>query len=151
MTDLIGHIDVLITMTKAALDIRKDFNDAAYKKQIADITHEFAKFKTEVAERENAYAILMEENRELKSQRQEDIDNPLTVSTPSGISFDTHRVPYCTGCHKGPTQRRIPLAFKWANSAETCYYCPHCDKEYKDVKDISPKPQPRAGWDPLDY
>jgi thioredoxin reductase len=151
MTDLIGHIDILITMTKAVLDVHKNFNDTAFKKQIADITDEFAEFKTKAAKLESDYAALLEENRELKSQRQEDIDNPLTVSTPSGISFDTCRVPYCTGCHKGPTQRRIPLAYKWANSVETCYYCPHCDKEYKDVKDISPRPPQRVGWDPLDF
>ena len=83
-------------------------------------------------------------NMELKAQRQEDIDNPLSIS-PSGIYFDTRRIPFCAGCYDGQTGRRVHLVYKRANVGSVIYACPVCKTEYADKDDVSPmEPWQRA-------
>jgi hypothetical protein len=57
---------------------------------------EISDLKMQLADLKIAYAALQDENTELKAQRQEDIDNPISISS-SGIYFDTSRSPYCIG------------------------------------------------------
>jgi len=89
-----------------------------------------ADLKFELVDLKTAHAALKDENRELKSQKQKDIDNPLSM-TPCGIYFDTHKRPFCTGCYDGPTGRRVHLAYKNADYSSIIYACPVCKTEYR--------------------
>ena len=111
---------------------------------------EIANWKMQLADLKEDYVRLQNENLELKSQRQEDIDNPLSI-TQCGIYFDTHKNRYCAGCYDGPTNRRVHLVYYSANPKHVFYICPVCKIEYNDINDIGPTPfrSQRSNWSPI--
>ena len=100
-----------------------------------DLLVEIGNLKMQLAYLKDEYAKMQNEIRELKSQRQEDIDNPLSISQ-CGIYFDTHKNRYCAGCYDGPTRRRVHLVYQNADDDYITYFCPVCKIEYKDKDNI---------------
>lgn len=94
---------------------------------------EIANLKMELADLKIAFIALQDENAELKSQKQEDIDNPLSIGK-SGIYFDTNKARYCAGCYDGQAKRRVHLIFKSIYYGAENYICPVCKIEYVDIK-----------------
>jgi len=121
-------LESISSNVKTIFDLAKLINDSKLLAEIGGLQMQLSELKT-------AYAALEDENMELKAQRQEDSDNPLSIS-PSGIYFDTQRNPFCTGCYDGPTRRRVHLAYTGANVKCVFYICPVCKTEYQDTKDV---------------
>jgi len=93
--------------------------------------------QVQLADLKIAYAALQDEITELKSQKQEDIDNPLTISV-SGIYADTHQNLFCTGCYDGPASRRVHLVYKSSHVGLVIYFCPVCKTEFKQTDEVGP-------------
>lgn len=123
--DLISITNVLgfLTSKVAALTaLAKSLKNPELQLEIVELTGQLVEIK-------NAYITLQEENAELKRQLEEDKDNPLTVSYPSGILFDLKQLPHCTGCYEGPTRRRVHLSL-YASNGKITYTCPVCRSIY---------------------
>lgn len=91
---------------------------------------EIANLQMQVANLQISYAALQKENLDLKSQRQEDIDNPLSINA-DGVYFDSSKSAYCTGCYDGITKRRIHLTYCGDSGyASPIYRCPVCEATY---------------------
>jgi hypothetical protein len=103
----------------------------------SELMLEISDLKMQLADVKIAYAALQDENIELKSQHQEDIDNPLSIS-PTGIYFDAQRKLFCAGCYDGPAKRRVHLIYRGANVGSVLYTCPVCNTEYQDRDNIGP-------------
>jgi len=144
MTDVLGHISASMTIAQGLYEIIKTYNNSVLIKHVSDLNIQLAKAQDDAA-------LMMSDLRELRSQNQEDIDNPLTISQ-CGIYFDAHKNRYCAGCYDGPTKRRVHLAYQNANSEYVSYLCPVCKIEYKDKDNIGLvhyQPQ-KAKCSPLD-
>jgi predicted Zn-ribbon and HTH transcriptional regulator len=123
-------LDSITSTVNAIFNVVKWSNDKDLLEKIGNLQMQLYTLK-------NDYAALQDENKELKAQRQEDAENPLSIS-PCGIYFDTHKNPFCAGCYDGHTKRRVNLVYKGANVGSVRYVCPVCKTEYIDQDEIGP-------------
>jgi len=118
MTDLIGQISTILTMTKALFEINKDFDEAIYKKQISDLAVEAAQAQTNAIEKET-------ELRVLKIELEERKNNPLVYD---GVVYrDNNQEAYCSGCYDN-YGKRIHLDTNYRGV--TFYRCPVCKYQF---------------------
>jgi len=128
MTDIIGHINASMTIAKNLSEIIKTYDNSILIKQVSDLNFQLAKVQDDAA-------LVINELRELKTQRQEDLKNPLTI-TQCGFYLDASNNRYCAGCYDGPTRHRVHLVYINTSSDCITYSCPVCKTEYMDKKEI---------------
>ena len=119
MTDLIGHINSIYTVTKAMFELSDKFDKSAFMEQIADMNFKLAETKTEAAK-------LMDELREMKVEAEEHKTNPLRWI--GAVYRDNGNHPFCPACYDD-RRKRIHLKTIYADES---FICPVCGNEFEE-------------------
>jgi len=112
MTELVGHIGGVITIAKGLLETSRAYNDAAFMKQISDLTIQLAILQTEAAQ-------MMTELQTLRFEAEEQEKNPLRYT---GVVYrDTEDHPYCPACYDSKRKRiHIPKTGTFIIACPVC-------------------------------